>query len=123
MSFLPLAALAGQSVGIDASFLIHVILARQALAILQSDDWSGFEREVDSTVEYLLAHGIQPLFVFDGRRDPLKRSNSSRAEKRSQAYMELQLASSMVQELCEQHGAGALRAAEDLRRRAGRGVG
>lgn len=102
MSFLPLAALAGQSVGIDASFLIHVILARQALAILQSDDWSGFEREVDSTVEYLLAHGIQPLFVFDGRRDPLKRSNSSRAEKRSQAYMELQLASSMVQELCEQ---------------------
>ena len=102
MSFLPLAALADSCVGFDASFLIHVILARHALAILQYCDWTGFEREVDATIEYLRKLRITPLFVFDGRRDPLKTANVSRAESRSRAYLELQMKSKLVEELCVQ---------------------
>lgn len=99
MIFMGLSALADTLVGLDASFMIHVILARHAAAILLHRDWSGFDSDVRDTLQYLREKEVNALLVFDGRRVSAKTTNSERAERRTVALFELQLESEAVKEL------------------------
>lgn len=102
MVYMPISALIGTVVGMDASFLIHVLLARHASAILLTQDWESFDSDVRDTVRYLKSKGLKMRFVFDGRRVSAKLTNEKRAERRAAALLELQLESDILRELWDQ---------------------
>jgi len=102
MVFVTMAALQSQIVGFDASTLIHLLLVRHALPILDRNDWRDLDHDARSTCTNLLSSGIRPWLVFDGRRLVFKTTNESRTQKRMKSLAELEESNIMLRALREQ---------------------
>lgn len=86
---------AKKRVGIDGSMVIHQLLTRYALSIINGF-WTDFLAAVIDRLMVLRRAGCTVLVVFDGRRVSAKVANSTRAQRRAQSLEELNSQSEMV---------------------------
>lgn len=78
----------GRVVGVDASVLLHIVLARHAIDVVTRSDYASVAAEFMMHMRELISAGASPLVVFDNpeaKFKPKSRVDAARARKRQLA--------------------------------------
>lgn len=90
-------------IAVDASTSIHQKLSRNAEAIVDKNDWTGFQKDMESAFKAYsrMAKNAAAVFVFvfDGRRISAKRANEDRRKDRQAAEADVERLTTSIHEL------------------------